>query len=77
MLGDAEIVIDTWPFMEPFVEVEAPSESRLKAASLAAGFDWSAASFFATNKIFQMKYGENTHMSDIPILTFEMSNPFQ
>lgn len=76
-INNAEITIDTWPFMETFVEVEGPSEQAVKDAALATGFDWDQALFCGVNKLFQMKYGESTNIRTIPKLVFDMENPFQ
>lgn len=75
-LDGAEICIDTWPFMETYVEVEAKSEKEVEIVARKAGFDWSQALFLGVNKVFQHKYGEHVHLRDLPELTFSMPNPF-
>jgi adenylate cyclase class 2 len=39
-LGAAEVVIDEWPWINPFVEVEAPTETDVKEAAARLGFAW-------------------------------------
>ncbi len=39
-LDDVIFDIDTWPQIPAYVELEGPSESALKAAAKAVGFDW-------------------------------------
>lgn len=75
-LGEAKITIDTWPFMEPFVEIESTTEEAVKRASIGAGFEWSAALFCSVTKLFKMKYGGHVNIRDMPRLTFDMPNPF-
>lgn len=75
-LDSAEICIDTWPFMETYVEVEAKSEDDVETVAKKAGFDWSQALFLGVNKVFQRKYGKHVHLRDLPQLTFDMPNPF-
>lgn len=75
-LGDAKITIDSWPFYEPFVEVEAGSEDAVKNASIKAGFAWDKALFCSVSKLFKMKYGNEWNIREMPKLTFDMPNPF-
>lgn len=75
-LGDAKITIDSWPYYEPFVEVESVSEETVQEISIRAGFEWSKAFFCGVSKLYKMKYGEHVHISEMPKLTFEMQNPF-
>lgn len=37
---DAEIVIDTWPGLDPYTEIETVSEARVKEIAEKLGFDW-------------------------------------
>ena len=39
-MGEVEVVLDEMPF-GTFVELEGPSDERLKAAAAALGLDWS------------------------------------
>jgi adenylate cyclase, class 2 len=75
-LDDTKITIDTWPFYEPFVEVEGPSEQPVRTASRRAGFDWSQALFCGVTKLYQMKFGEHVQIREMPLLTFDMADPF-
>jgi len=79
VLDDAEVTIDEWPFLEPFVEVESDSENKVKAVSEKLSFNWAEAVFSPVGKVYKMKYnispsdfeGENVR------LTFEDKNPFE
>lgn len=75
-LGEAKITIDSWPFIEPFIEVEAASEHAVRIASEKAGFDWNLALFCGISKLFKMKYGDQWNIREMPKLTFDMPNPF-
>ena len=75
-LDDAEITIDTWPFMEPFVEIEGTAESKVENAAKKIGSDWSKALFAGVNRLYQDKYGKDIHIREMPKLTFSMPNPF-
>jgi len=77
-IGQTEICIDQWPFLEPLVEVEGQSEAIVKEVSEKLGFDYSKALFCAVGAIYAQKYGvdENFINNHIPKINFEMENPF-
>src|SRR3989338_4442724 len=39
-LDGVEIMIDEWPFLEPFIEIEGKSEYEVKATAEKMGFDY-------------------------------------
>ena len=77
-LDGAEITIDEWPHLEPFVEVEGQSEKKIKEVSAKIGFDYSKAKFGSADFFYVEKY--DITLDDInihtPRLTFDMENPF-
>jgi adenylate cyclase class 2 len=76
-LDDVDVTIDEWPFLEPFVEVEGPSENAVKNASEKLGFRYEDAVFGPVAKLYGKKYNLNSYqVSDIPKIIFEMENPF-
>ncbi|MDD5750662.1 MAG: CYTH domain-containing protein [Candidatus Pacebacteria bacterium] len=77
-IGDTEITIDQWPFLEPIVEVEGQSEAIVKEISEKLGFDYGKAKFCAVGTIYAEKYGvdENFINNHTPRIDFEMKNPF-
>lgn len=52
-LDDCEIMLDTWPWIPSYVEVEGPSEMSVKATSEELGFTWSAAVFDSADNVYQ------------------------
>lgn len=81
-LAGAEIVIDEWPYLRPFVEIEGGSEEAVRSVSENLGFDYAKAIFGNVYALYSLEY-------DIPIpalkqiiekdrlpLTFESPNPF-
>ncbi|MDP3795371.1 MAG: CYTH domain-containing protein [bacterium] len=56
MLAGAEIAIDTWPWIPPFVELEAPSETMLRPTAERLGFDWSAALYGSVETAYRAHY---------------------
>lgn len=55
-LGDAEIELDTWPWIPSFVEIEAPSEQELKDVAKKLGFDYSDATHGSVEPAYQAIY---------------------
>lgn len=76
-MENVEIMIDEWPFIEPFVEIESDSEEKVKKIANKLGFDYSKAIFGATDVITQSKYGLSLDViNTIPMISFEMENPY-
>lgn len=55
-LGDAEIVIDEWPWLDPYIEIEGPSEATVKAIAAKLGFDWNDAVFGDVMAAYRVQY---------------------
>lgn len=76
-LDDAEITIDEWPFLEPFVEIESSSEKSVKNISEKLDFNYADAVFGGVGKLYKMKYGiPPDEVNDLPKIVFDMGNPF-
>jgi len=74
MRGDIEATIDTWPGLKPFVEIEGPSESDVRAASSELGFDFSQAFFGSIDRVYEKELGIPANIiNQLPELTF--ANP--
>jgi adenylate cyclase class 2 len=55
-LGDAEVVIDEWPWIDQFIEIEASSEAAVKDAAEKLGFDWNDAAFGDIMTAYRAEY---------------------
>lgn len=77
-LGNVEITINEWPFLEPFAEVEGSSGAEVQSASEKLGFDYSQALFCAVGTLYEKKYGisEEIINHNISKITFDIENPF-
>lgn len=75
---NAEITIDEWPFLEPFIEIEAGSEQLVKDAAAALGFDYTQAMFGAVDVLYTKKYQITAEQINqhTPEITFSGNNPF-
>jgi adenylate cyclase class 2 len=56
MLDDAEVTIDTWPWIPTFVEIEAPSEEKLKVVAEKLGLQWGDALYGSVEPAYQKYY---------------------
>lgn len=45
-IGTTEIVIDEWPWLKPFIEIEGDSEADVREVAAKLGYDWDAEAVF-------------------------------
>lgn len=72
-LDTAAITIDEWPWLNPFVEIEADSEEEVKAAAERLGFDWQEAVFGGINIVYQLQYphlDNKASITKLPVVKF-------
>lgn len=53
---ECEIVIDEWPWLKPYVEIEGPTEKDVKEVAGELGFDWKAAQFGHVDMVYAKEY---------------------
>jgi len=77
-MGNTEITIDEWPFLEPFVEIEGESEQAVREVAEKLDFDYNKAMFCPSGKIYADKYQVDVNIIHdyISKITFDMENPF-
>lgn len=77
-MGDVEITLDEWPFLEPYVEVEGRSEEDVRRVAEKLGFEWEKARFCAVGTLYAEKYGipEDKINNQTSKIVFDMENPF-
>ncbi|MEO6109478.1 MAG: CYTH domain-containing protein [Candidatus Saccharimonadales bacterium] len=57
-VGDVEVVLDEWPWLETYIEVEGPSEARVREVSAELGFSWDDAVFGSVDRAYKLQYPE-------------------
>jgi len=57
-IDNVEIVIDTWPELETYIEIEAPSEELVKNTAEKLGLDWKERIITSVIEIFMKKYSQ-------------------
>lgn len=53
---DVEVVLDEWPWLNPYIEIEANSEELVKDMATRLGFSWDDAVFGSATEAFQIQY---------------------
>lgn len=70
--SEIEIMIDIWPWLESFVEIEWKTEEIVKKYSKKLGFSWKDGIFWATDQIWKKVYSvEPEVINNYPEITFE------
>ncbi len=74
-LGDVEVVIDEWPWIQPYIEIEGASEAAVKQAAAELGFDWADAVFGSVDVIYHRDYPAMTVRGIIDIREVRFGDP--
>lgn len=72
-LDEVEIVIDEWPWLSPYIEIEAPSEDLVISTSEKLGFNWVDAIFGDVMAAYRAQYphlGLNDTVGNLPEVRF-------
>ena len=56
-IGDIIFDLDTWPKIPPVLEIEAPSEEKVKEGAALLGLDWKDAIFIDQKVLHRERYG--------------------
>lgn len=76
-IGDTEVVLDEWPWLDPLAEIEGPSEVRVREVSELIGFSWNDAFVGSVTELYKRKYpkGEANQLVNVPRVTFDIPVP--
>lgn len=78
-LDSVEIAIDTWPFLETYVEIEGSSEQAVREVAIKLELNYEEAIFDTVNAIYKRKYGktiDDLEKEALKNFTFNIKNPF-
>jgi len=53
---NVEVVLDEWPWLDAYIEIEGPSEKAIQTAASDLGFDWKDAKFGSVDTAYRQKY---------------------
>lgn len=74
LLDNVEIVIDEWPWIKPYIEIEGENEMSVKIIAEKLGFDWTQAKFGSVMSAYIAEYPvmerDNILLSDLPEVKF-------
>ncbi len=69
---DVKVTIDTWPGINPFVEIEAETEKAVQDVSRELGFDFEKAVFGSIDLVYEKELGiPATTIIKLPEITFK------
>ncbi len=74
-LGDVEIVLDEWPWINPYIEVEGGTEQAVTETAEKLGFDWDDAVFGSVDVIYRKVYPQMTNRGVIDIKEVRFGDP--
>ena len=74
-LDDAEVVIDEWPWIKPYIEIEASSEKVVRDVAAKLGFDWKDAKFGGVDVIYEKDFPNMSVRGVIDIREVRFSDP--
>jgi adenylate cyclase class 2 len=73
-----EVVLDEWPWLDPYIEIEGANEAQLQAAAQALGFDWQDAVFGDVMAAYRLQYPHlslTDTVASLPEVRFDMPLP--
>lgn len=80
-MDKAEIMLDEWPWLNPYIEIEAKTEQKVKEIAAELGFSWAEAVFGGVANVYQKQYphigekGRNEINQNWPLIRFTDSKP--
>lgn len=73
--GEVKFDIDTWPGLNPFLEIEGSNESQIKIATTSLGLEWSQAKFGAVDIVYLEELGITHDEINNQITEITFANP--
>lgn len=59
-VGEVEVVIDEWPWLQPYIEIEGPTEVSIQSVAAELGFAWSGAKYGSVDTAYREQYPKMT-----------------
>lgn len=70
-----EVVIDEWPWISPYIEIEGETQEEVRAAAADLDFDWDQAVFGSVNVIYERDYPDMTVRGVIDVREVRFADP--
>lgn len=80
-LGEVEIVLDEWPWLPPYIEIEGPTEQHVRAVAEKLQLSWNDAMFGGVANLYLFEYphigesGVNEINQNWPMIKFDLDTP--
>lgn len=74
-IGEVEVVIDEWPWINPYIEIEGPTEESVRNAAQKLGFEWGTAMFGSVDVIYGRDYPNRTNRGVIDVKEVRFDSP--
>lgn len=74
-LNDVEVVIDEWPWIKPYIEIEGETEAAVRDGAKKLGFSWNDAVFGSVDVIYNRDFPDMTVRGVIDIKEVRFSDP--
>ena len=78
MLEGTEVVLDEWPWIRPYIEIEGSTEESIKSVAKKLDFDWIDAVFGSVDAVYRAEYSKMTvddSVGDLKEVKFDMPIP--
>lgn len=75
MMDSVEVVIDEWPWINPYIEIEGESEDAVRSAAQKLGFDWNTAMFGSVDVIYNRDYPKMSIRGVIDVKEVKFGDP--
>ncbi|MEI6053776.1 MAG: class IV adenylate cyclase [Candidatus Saccharibacteria bacterium] len=78
MVGDVEVALDEWPWLNPYIEIEGPDEDIVKQIASKLSLDWNDAVFGDVMTAYRIQYPhlrEDQMISDLAEVSFGLPLP--
>ncbi len=76
--SECEVVLDEWPWLDPYIEIQASQESVVKDTAEKLGLDWSDAVFGDVMAVYRDQYpylSNNQTVGRVPEVLFDSPFP--
>lgn len=75
---NVEIVLDVWPWVNTYIEIEGHDEASIKEVASKLGLAWENAKYGSVDTAYRMQYKKMTEkdsIGEVPEVTFNMPMP--
>lgn len=74
-LGGAEVMLDVWPWVPPFIEIEAPLEEVVRNLAKQLGLNWDKAKFGGVTPVYTAEYSITKEVFESAELSMQFGRP--